>query len=76
MTPGTLIIADDHPLFRAALREAVAQLLEGVQIVEASDAVELHSVVQANPTADLLLMDLHMPGANVEFTQINTYKKT
>lgn len=64
MTPGTLIIADDHPLFRAALREAVAQLLEGVQIVEASDAAELHSVVQANPTADLVLMDLHMPGAH------------
>jgi len=63
MTASTLIIADDHPLFRAALREAVGQLLDGFSVVEASDVAELQAAVQANPTADLLLMDLHMPGA-------------
>lgn len=63
MTATTLIIADDHPLFRAALREAVAQLLEGVEVVEAADVAGLNAMVQAYPAADLLLMDLHMPGA-------------
>ena len=30
-----LVIADDHPLFRGALREAVTGLFEGVDIAEA-----------------------------------------
>lgn len=63
MTPLTLIIADDHPLFRAALREAVVQLFAAAQVVEASDVAALQALVQAHPAADLLLMDLHMPGA-------------
>lgn len=71
MTAPTLIIADDHPLFRAALREAVGQLLEGYTVVEASDATQLHAVVQANPSADLLLMDLHMPGSHGYSTLIH-----
>jgi DNA-binding NarL/FixJ family response regulator len=30
-----LVIADDHPLFRGALREAISGLFENVEIVEA-----------------------------------------
>lgn len=63
MNPITLIIADDHPLFRAALRQAVAQLLPGVQIVEAASLESLQGAVQAHPAADLILLDLRMPGA-------------
>jgi DNA-binding NarL/FixJ family response regulator len=63
MNAGTLIIADDHPLFRAALREVIGQLLPGVEIIEAQDAQELRSATETHPLADLLLMDLHMPGA-------------
>ena len=59
----TLIIADDHPLFRAALREAVAQLLPGVTIIEASSLETLQQVVALHTDADLILLDLHMPGA-------------
>jgi DNA-binding NarL/FixJ family response regulator len=59
---STLIIADDHPLFRGALRTAVAQLLPGVHIVEADTREALHRVVQENPRADLILLDLRMPG--------------
>lgn len=58
----TLIIADDHPLFRSALHTAVAQLLPGVQIVEADSVTALHRAVQENPHADLILLDLRMPG--------------
>ena len=59
---STLIIADDHPLFRGALRTAVSQLLPGVQIVEADTPEALHRAVQDNPRADLILLDLRMPG--------------
>lgn len=63
MPVSTLIIADDHPLFRAALREAVGQLLTDCEVIEASDVAELEAAVQGCPSADLLLLDLHMPGA-------------
>lgn len=62
-TSATLIIADDHPLFRAALCEAVSKLLPGATIVEAGSLGSLEEAVQAHPNADLLLLDLYMPGA-------------
>jgi DNA-binding NarL/FixJ family response regulator len=62
-TSATLIIADDHPLFRAALREAVSRLLPGATIIEAGSLGSLEEAVQAHPSADLLLLDLYMPGA-------------
>src|SRR6266496_1852609 len=60
---ATLIVADDHPLFRAALGEAVTRLLPQARIVEAGSLKMLEEAVQANPTADLILLDLRMPGA-------------
>ena len=36
-----LLIADDHPLFRGALREAVGGLLERVDVAEAGTFDEL-----------------------------------
>jgi DNA-binding NarL/FixJ family response regulator len=62
-TQTTLIVADDHPLFRAALREAVARLLPESLIVEAESIARLEEAVQAHPDADLVLLDLRMPGA-------------
>lgn len=59
----TIIIADDHPLFRAALKEAVSQLLVDVEVVEASDVAQLEKVLKSGVSVDLLLLDLHMPGA-------------
>ena len=59
----TLLIADDHPLFREALRGVALRLLPGADIREAEDAGGLFAMVEANPDADLLLMDLNMPGA-------------
>ncbi|ULU24430.1 response regulator transcription factor [Dyella terrae] len=58
-----LLIADDHPLFRAALRQAANDSVEGCDVVEAAD---LHSVLNAlagDPDIDLVLLDLHMPGS-------------
>ena len=62
-TPATLIIADDHPLVRASLREAVGRLLPGTRVVEAASLAGLEEAVEAHPSADLILLDLRMPGA-------------
>lgn len=59
----TLLIADDHPLFREALRAAVQRVLPGVCLHEADSVDALYTLVDAHADADLLLMDLNMPGA-------------
>ena len=58
-----LVIADDHPLFRGALREAVEGLLERVDIAEAGSFDELVGLLERGSDVDLLLLDLAMPGA-------------
>ncbi|MDN6180776.1 MAG: response regulator transcription factor [Halomonas subglaciescola] len=58
------IVADDHPLFRAALTQALRQLAPQVDIVEADTMEATKDVVNRHPDADLVLLDLHMPGAN------------
>ena len=57
-----LVIADDHPLFRGALREAVAGLLERVDISEAGTYDELVELLERGSEVDLVLLDLAMPG--------------
>lgn len=59
-----IIIADDHPLFRAALKQAVTQAVPGVEIVEADSLVAVQEAVATHSDADLVLLDLHMPGTN------------
>ena len=59
----TLLIADDHPLFREALRGAVQRVLPQAQLREADTTQALYAMVEAEPDADLLLLDLNMPGA-------------
>ncbi|MBW8367072.1 MAG: response regulator transcription factor [Arenimonas sp.] len=60
----TILVADDHPLFREALKGAVARLLPQATLVESVDAESLFATAEANPEADLLLLDLNMPGAH------------
>ena len=57
-----LVIADDHPLFRGALREGVARLLEHVDIAEAGTFNELAELLERGGDVDLILLDLTMPG--------------
>jgi len=64
MSQTTLIIADDHPLFRAALKEAVGRHIPGAEIVEASSLDTLQRAVVEHPDADVILLDLRMPGAS------------
>jgi DNA-binding NarL/FixJ family response regulator len=58
-----IIVADDHPLFREALKAAVGRLDSGTSFVEADSVASLLAALDAQPEADLLLLDLNMPGA-------------
>jgi len=60
----TILVADDHPLFREALKGAVGKLLPQARLVESVDAESLFASAEAHPEADLLLLDLNMPGAH------------
>jgi DNA-binding NarL/FixJ family response regulator len=57
-----LVIADDHPLFRGALREAVSGLLARVEIAEAGSFDEVSKLLDRGGETDLILLDLAMPG--------------
>jgi DNA-binding NarL/FixJ family response regulator len=58
-----LLIADDHPLFRGALREAVTGLFDGAEIAEAGTFEEVSEVLdRGGGDVDLILLDLSMPG--------------
>lgn len=59
-----LLIADDHPLYRTALVEAVRTLVPDAQICDAEDMAGVHAVLEATPDVDLVLLDLHMPGSH------------
>jgi DNA-binding NarL/FixJ family response regulator len=58
-----IIVADDHPLFREALKAAVGRLEPGTGFIEADSVAGLLAAIEAEPDADLLLLDLNMPGA-------------
>jgi DNA-binding NarL/FixJ family response regulator len=58
-----LVIADDHPLFRGALREAVTGLFARGDIAEAGTFDEVSSILDGASEVDLILLDLAMPGA-------------
>lgn len=59
-----LLIADDHPLFREALRGVIARVLPDAVIHEADQINTLYDLVDSCPDADLLLLDLDMPGSS------------
>ncbi len=58
-----LLIADDHPLFRGALREAVNGLFDRADIAEAGTFEEVTDFLEHGADVDLILLDLRMPGA-------------
>ncbi|WP_139973378.1 MULTISPECIES: response regulator transcription factor [Brucella/Ochrobactrum group] len=56
------IIADDHPLFRGALRQVLSGQSQSVEIIEAGDFDAVKKLVGGREDIDLLLLDLTMPG--------------
>src|SRR6195952_371096 len=62
ISPTRLIIADDHPLFRGALRQAVATVLPQARIDETGTFEDLTIALEHDSDVDLILLDLSMPG--------------
>jgi DNA-binding NarL/FixJ family response regulator len=58
-----VLIVDDHPLYRAALKGAVAAACIDSEFVEADSIAALFDVLERHPHPDLLLLDLNLPGA-------------
>ncbi len=59
-----ILIADDHPMFRAALIQALRELVPDASLIEAGSLEAVHTWLEASPDTDLLLLDLHMPGSH------------
>ena len=58
----TIIIADDHPLFRGALRQSVASIMPQARVMEANGMDDLNAILSQERDVDLILLDLTMPG--------------
>ena len=69
-----ILIADDHMLFREALRQVVQQLGDDVTVLEASDWHSAVELVKHNPDIMLALVDLKMPGMQ-EFAGLDAFIK-
>ena len=57
-----ILIADDHPLFRAALVDLIADNFVGSQLWQAEDFGGCMQLVKQHLDLDLVVLDLHMPG--------------
>jgi DNA-binding NarL/FixJ family response regulator len=55
------IVADDHPLFRLALKQAIVGIL-GNNILESSSFDDTLNLLESNPDVELIFLDLKMPG--------------
>jgi len=63
VTAPAILLADDHPLFRAAMRMAVERAVPGARTIEAATLAEAAAAAMATPDLSLILLDLRMPGA-------------
>lgn len=64
MSATKFIVADDHPLFRGAVRSALLAVRPDAEVLEAGDFESATRLVVENPEADLVLLDLNMPGSS------------
>ena len=62
MTGSRIVIVDDHPLFREALSQTLANVVKGAAVTQAASLDELTAVLESGAEIDLVLLDLNMPG--------------
>jgi DNA-binding NarL/FixJ family response regulator len=62
MASHRIIVVDDHPLFRDALRQAISSAFAEAEILEAGSLDELVQRLGESGEVDLVLLDLAMPG--------------
>ncbi len=59
-----IVVVDDHPLIVEALHHVLKSLAAEVEVFDARTAAEGRAQLEAHPDADLLLLDLGLPGAD------------
>lgn len=64
MTAAQVAIADDHPLFRAALKQAINECLDNPVTLETDNFDDLLIKIESAPSLEIVFLDLHMPGNN------------
>ena len=57
-----VIIADDHPLFRDAIKQAIEGLMPNCSFRLAGDLEDLRQQLRETESVELVLLDLSMPG--------------
>jgi two-component system, NarL family, nitrate/nitrite response regulator NarL len=62
--PMTVLVVDDHPLFREGLAQLLRDLDGGVEVVGQDDAGRALEYAKSRDDLDLVLLDLTMPGLN------------
>jgi DNA-binding NarL/FixJ family response regulator len=70
--PTRILVADDHPLYREAVRLRLERLLPDCSVVEGGSLDEILAALAGSDARsfDIILLDIHLsdgdPGANVE----------
>ena len=62
MAATRILIVDDHPLFREALKGAIAGGVKGAEIAQSASLDAARSLLDHDDNFDLILLDLRMPG--------------
>lgn len=56
-----VLVVDDHPLIREALRNVLAELDPKFELLESADSTGALRIAAARPDIDLVLLDLNLP---------------
>ena len=59
-----ILIADDHPLFRLALPQALRAIAPDAALIEADSLAAARAQLDARHDVDLVLLDLHLPDSH------------
>lgn len=59
-----ILVVDDHPLIREAVRHVLAQLDEAVEVFDADSCAVATEQMLTHPDLDLVLLDLSLPGSS------------
>ncbi|HEX2828448.1 MAG TPA: response regulator transcription factor [Burkholderiales bacterium] len=59
-----ILIVDDHPLIREAMRSVLKQLDDAIQVLEAGTCEEALTAASREPDLALILLDLRLPGTS------------
>lgn len=59
-----VLVVDDHPLIREALRQVLRALNKDIELLEAGSGPEALAAADRNEGIDIILLDLALPGAD------------